>query len=254
MHTQLTEATVSSWPPKIETPVNDRVRTALRETFFEMDAECRKAVDAEACGTTACCVFLLKEHYAFCNLGDSRAILVSGGKVVFSTTDHKPADKRERCRIYDAGGFVLRGRIRGMLAVARALGDFAFKGVDHLPAGQQEVSCNPDTVFVDRHPHYDDFIVVACDGLWDVMSNVAVADFVAAELAHNGTAESAATALVDVALQRGSTDNVTAIVIQFVDGSVRRQRPSPAPVQITLPPISAIAVDYRRDHCRSTLT
>lgn len=237
-------ASVSSWPPMLETPLNDRVQTALRNSFTEVDAQCREVVNAEACGTTACCVLLLKDHYAFSNLGDSRAILVSGGNVVFSTTDHKPTDRRERSRIYGAGGFVLRNRIRGILAVARAFGDFAFKGAEHLGPSEQEVTSTPDVVFVDRQPHRDEFIVVACDGLWDVMSNVAVADFVAAELAHNGTAETAASALIDIALARGSTDNITAIVIQFVDGSVR-QRPALV-LPTTLPPISA-EIEHRRE-------
>mmetsp|Transcript_19256 Transcript_19256/g.50041 ORF Transcript_19256/g.50041 Transcript_19256/m.50041 type:complete len:479 (+) Transcript_19256:59-1495(+) len=243
------EATVSAWPPKADTDLNATVRSALRDSFAEVDAQCREAVNAETCGTTACCVLLLEQHYAFCNAGDSRAVLVSGGKVVFSTTDHKPQDRRERTRIYGAGGYVFRGRVRGVLAVARALGDFAFKGADHLGYAEQEVTCAPDVVFVDRQPHRDEFIVVGCDGVWDVMSNVAVADLVAAHLARGGTAESAASALVDAALQRGSTDNITAIVIQFVDGSVRVRQPPAA--SSSLPPISKQKIEHRRELHRS---
>ena len=129
--------TVSEWPPRLDTPLNTRVRTALRESFFEVDAKCRDTLRAVEVGTTACCVLLLRDHYAFCNAGDSRAILVSAGRVVFATADHKPNDSRERTRIYRAGGFVVRGRVRGVLAVARAFGDFAFKGSDKLGPEEQ---------------------------------------------------------------------------------------------------------------------
>ena len=54
--------------------------------------------------------------------------------------------------------------------MSRALGDFAYKRRDDLPPEAQRVTCFPDIRIVDRTPQ-DDTLILACDGLWDVMSS-----------------------------------------------------------------------------------
>eukprot|EP00041_Stephanoeca_diplocostata_P037147 m.1389521 g.1389521 ORF g.1389521 m.1389521 type:complete len:529 (+) comp24987_c0_seq73:335-1921(+) len=212
---------VSSWPPCVDSDFNTQVRQAVYDVFLETDATSREDVQSYTCGTTANTVLILQDHYVFANAGDSRSILVSGGEVAFATLDHKPGDARERQRIYNAGGFVLRGRVDGQLAVARALGDHTFKNT-MLPQQDQMVTAAPDICFVDRRVGLDDFIVLACDGVWDVMTNAAVAHFVAGALAQQNSVDAVAAMLVDTALARGSTDNLSVVIVAFVDGSIRR--------------------------------
>lgn len=89
------------------------------------------------------------------NAGDSRGVLCRGGKAIRLTYDHKGSDKQEAKRIVDAGGYVRRNRVVGMLAVSRSLGDSDFKtwviGQPHTTA----------TTLGDE----DEFVILACDGV-----------------------------------------------------------------------------------------
>ena len=98
------------------------------------------------------------------------------------------------------GGFVLRGRICGSLAVARALGDHSFKSAT-IPQPAQMVSPEPDICYVDRNHQLDEFLVIACDGVFDVMSNEAVADVVRESMRHFNSLTVVASQLVEQALQ-----------------------------------------------------
>lgn len=66
------------------------------------------------------------------NAGDSRTVLARAGRAKEMSEDHKPENPGELSRIQRAGGFVEDGRVNGMLALSRALGDFEYKGNDKL--------------------------------------------------------------------------------------------------------------------------
>jgi serine/threonine protein phosphatase PrpC len=61
------------------------------------------------------------------NVGDCRAVLSDKGKAVQLTFDHKPNAPKEKERIEAAGGFVHNGRVNGLLAVSRSIGDVNYK-------------------------------------------------------------------------------------------------------------------------------
>lgn len=109
--------------------------------------------------------------------GDSRAV-VAGKNEIFGTEDHKPYLEKERKRIEGAGGSVMIQRINGSLAVSRAFGDYEYKDDPRLPADQQLVSPEPDVYIRERNLENDQFMVVACDGIYDVMTNEELAEFV----------------------------------------------------------------------------
>ena len=104
------------------------------------------------------------------NVGDSRAIASIGGVAKALSVDHKPGDEKERARIEKAGGFVEFNRVNGNLALSRALGDFGFKTKDDFPAEDQIVCCDPDIV-VETIDESWEWVLLACDGIWDVLSN-----------------------------------------------------------------------------------
>ncbi|KAG8986424.1 Protein phosphatase 2C 1 [Tulasnella sp. 427] len=135
------------------------------------------------------------------NVGDARAVLSRSGKAVRLTYDHKGSDKKEVRRIQEAGGFVLNNRVNGVLAVTRSLGDSAMK---------EYVVGSPYTSTMDL-TDADEFLIIACDGLWDVIE-----DQPAVELIRDcATAQEAAETLVRHALDNFSHDNVTALVVKF---------------------------------------
>ena len=88
------------------------------------------------------------------------------------SVDHKPDDPLERQRIEAANGFVEEGRVNGQLGLSRALGDFEFKKNIMLKPELQAVTALPDVKVVPFKNNNDiEFILLACDGLWDCMSS-----------------------------------------------------------------------------------
>ena len=145
------------------------------------------------------------------NSGDSRCILCRNNIAVSLTKDHKPNLPEEYHRIGTAGGeIVFDGydwRI-GDLSVSRAFGDL----------NNKYVICNPDIYKYELNKS-DKFIVLACDGLWDVADNQEVANYVLLKCYDKDIKKrinkhiDIAKELSDYALQKGSTDNLTIIVV-----------------------------------------
>ncbi|GLB37069.1 putative sigma factor PP2C-like phosphatases [Lyophyllum shimeji] len=135
------------------------------------------------------------------NAGDARAVLCRAGRAVRLTYDHKGSDKQEAKRITDAGGFVMSGRVNGVLAVTRSLGDSSMKEfVVGAPYTTETELCEDD-----------EFVVLACDGLWDVVNDQSAVDLVR----EIEDAQAASSKLLKHALSHHTTDNVTVIVVRF---------------------------------------
>jgi serine/threonine protein phosphatase PrpC len=148
----------------------------------------------------------------FSFLGDCRAVLASDRDQRPLSEDHKAAKPSERARIEAAGGFIHSGRVRGDLAVSRSLGDFTYKDPDQ-PADKHEVTAIPEIRVVPRNFEEDEFILVACDGVWDVLSNQEACEFVRDCLEHGcQNPKTICEQLVDECLRLRSTDNLSVIL------------------------------------------
>uniref|UniRef100_A0A0K0E1S6 protein-serine/threonine phosphatase n=1 Tax=Strongyloides stercoralis TaxID=6248 RepID=A0A0K0E1S6_STRER len=129
-------------------------------------------------GTTACVVVIHNENITVANAGDSRAVLCRNGKAIELSFDHKPEDKSEKSRIVKAGGTISAdGRVNGGLNLSRALGDHYYKQNKDLPLEEQMISAKPD-IIEDKITDEDEFLIIACDGIWNSMSSQEVVDFV----------------------------------------------------------------------------
>lgn len=91
--------------------------------------------------------------------------------------DHKPELPGESRRILDAGGFIANGRVNGNLNLTRAIGDQDYKRDKSQPPAKQIITCVPE-IRVETLAEEDEFVVLACDGIWDVMSNQQVINFI----------------------------------------------------------------------------
>lgn len=144
---------------------------------------------ARTVGCTAVTVLLTPTHIVCANAGDSRAVLYRDGRAIALSQDHKPNDEKERRRILAAGGQIneaphARGtqfRINGSLNLSRSIGDLEYKQRHDLPPEKQVVCATPDIVTMELKPQ-DSFLVIACDGVWDVKTNDEVCRFVVARL------------------------------------------------------------------------
>ncbi|XP_051734027.1 protein phosphatase, Mg2+/Mn2+ dependent, 1Nb (putative) [Ctenopharyngodon idella] len=195
----------------------ERVTEGIKEGFFLMD----KHLHAMACregwergGTTVVSTAITPHHIYFVNCGDSRAVLCRAGRVAFSTEDHKPFSPGERERIESAGGSVTLQRVNGSLAVSRALGDFSYKTAEWRPVTEQMVSPEPEVSAVERSPA-DEFLVLACDGVWDTVSNEELCAFIHSRLRVCTDLREVCSQVIDLCLYKGSLDNISIILVCF---------------------------------------
>eukprot|EP01087_Luapelamoeba_hula_P025137 TRINITY_DN9828_c0_g1_i1.p1 TRINITY_DN9828_c0_g1~~TRINITY_DN9828_c0_g1_i1.p1 ORF type:complete len:487 (+),score=70.22 TRINITY_DN9828_c0_g1_i1:226-1686(+) len=148
--------------------LTDDVSKVMRDTFLAMDQRMKGFKD----GTTAV-VCLVKHGTLYIgNVGDARAVLSRGGKAIALTIDHTPAIASEEQRIRDLKGFILSNRVNGIIAVTRSLGDSSLKPFVTADPGLARCRLCPE----------DQFLVLACDGCWDVISNQQAVDIVQSEL------------------------------------------------------------------------
>lgn len=134
-------------------------------------------------GCTAAACLVRRSELVVANAGDSRLVLSRNGRAIDLSTDHKPGSPEEAARISAAGGFVVAQqfgthvihRVNGELSLSRAIGDLRFKkDADRSPADQM-VTCVPEVRTYARQPD-NEFLVIACDGIWDVLSSQDVVD------------------------------------------------------------------------------
>lgn len=199
-------------------PSIEDVRGGIKTGFLRLDEKMRAMPEVvsgeDKSGSTAVCSIVSPKHIFFANCGDSRAVLCRNGKCAFATTDHKPVNPLEKERIQNAGGSVMIQRVNGSLAVSRALGDFEYKNVEGKGPCEQLVSPEPEIFVEDRHID-DQFMVLACDGIWDVMSNDDICDFIDHKMKLVSSLEEICNQVVDTCLNKGSRDNMSIVLIAF---------------------------------------
>lgn len=175
---------------------------ALRQAYLLTDKQMGDT-QIQFSGTTSITALIRKVNgkrilYS-ANAGDARAVLCRNGKAERLSYDHKGNDEGETKRIIDAGGFVVLNRVNGILAVTRSLGDHAMKDY---------VIGDPYLTTIPLDPT-DTHLILACDGLWDVVSDQDAIDLILPE----NDAQVMSEKLLQHALRNGSTDNVSVMVV-----------------------------------------
>ncbi|XP_029354280.1 protein phosphatase 1G [Echeneis naucrates] len=177
-------------------------------------------------GTTAVVALIRGKQLIVANAGDSRCVVSERGKAVDMSYDHKPEDEVELARIKNAGGKVtMDGRVNGGLNLSRAIGDHFYKRNKALPPEEQMISAMPDVKVLTLNEDHD-FMVIACDGIWNVLSSQEVVDFISERIKpdQTGSARSLSSIveeLVDHCLAPDTSgdgtgcDNMTCIIITF---------------------------------------
>ncbi|CAF1419608.1 unnamed protein product [Rotaria magnacalcarata] len=187
------------------------LHAAIKQAYFELDQHLKTMVkDDSGCVCITCLIG--PEQIFLIHVGDSRAIIFSNdGHILAHTEDHKPDDPAEQERIHEAGGRISKSfagdvlRVENQLAMTRVLGDF---GIDkHIV---------PPMADIVEYPRDSSaaFLVLACDGIWDVMTNEDVASFVVARVA-TMKLENIAAQLLDECLRRESTDNMSVYIVKL---------------------------------------
>merc|ERR1719317_1203757 len=181
---------------------------AFTDAFLTCDKDF--TMSSKKSGTTAVCALIRDDTIYIAWLGDSTATLVREGVTVKVMDSHKPDRPDERARVEALGGTVIHWgawRVNGQLAVSRAIGDGDYKPL---------VTAQPDITTIKRNGT-EDFLIVACDGLWDTITPEEATRLVFQHLKEHqtdgGDLENLAAKLATIAKEKGSTDNITIIVV-----------------------------------------
>lgn len=187
-------------------------KLAISETYKQTDIDFLNAErdTYRDDGSTASTAVLVGNHLYVANVGDSRTVISKSGKAIPLSDDHKPNRSDERKRIESAGGVVMWAgtwRVGGVLAMSRAFGNRMLK---QFVVAEPEIQ---DQVIDQEF----ELLVLASDGLWDVVTNEDAISLAQTE----EEPEAAARKLTETAFTRGSADNITCIVVRFNHENIR---------------------------------
>ena len=160
----LTPYFMHAWARESEKPLRDRRNEykLLREAYLSVDAHLvERGIRS---GTAAANLYIIGDRFLAANTGDTRIIIGTRKGFSFLTKDHKPDLPEERARIESLGGKVFfygAPRVEGVLAMSRALGD----------TGLKPYICSEPRIVEGYLGKENDYAVLACDGVWDVLTH-----------------------------------------------------------------------------------
>lgn len=183
----------------------DKIQEAIAAAYTKTDQRTKGVEGGSTC--VSCLVISDPDNSRVlytANCGDCRGVLYMGDTVHILTYDHKGTDPNEINRVIDAGGRIKRGRVNTQLAVTRAFGNHKWKQYVISEPFQTKSSLNSSF----------SLLILASDGLWDVIGNQEAIDFCKVKLqAQRLTAQECAQGLTDLAKEKRSNDNITVIVV-----------------------------------------
>mmetsp|Transcript_14233 Transcript_14233/g.26851 ORF Transcript_14233/g.26851 Transcript_14233/m.26851 type:complete len:306 (+) Transcript_14233:354-1271(+) len=169
-------------------------------------------------GCTAVAAVVYGDQIYVANAGDSRCVVGRDGKALEMSEDHKPDLPGELARIRKAGGYVEAGRVNSNLNLSRSLGDLEYKRARNLEPHEQIISGYPEVRTTTIGPN-DHFMVLACDGVWDILTSQQCVEFVYQRLGRHTPAEIVEQILTRCLAPNTNTglgcDNMTCILVVF---------------------------------------
>ncbi|DBA04384.1 TPA: hypothetical protein N0F65_009980, partial [Lagenidium giganteum] len=226
----------------------------LEKCFLELDSfVCDYLLHkGDLSGSTATCMIFSpaktpgKVLVTVGHVGDCRLVLCRrNGENVDITNDHRLTHADERQRILALGGRVVNNRVNGVMAITRAFGDLEFKGmIGRMKPGsfisapsspgppqfnpfqlEEEkipalLTARPDISMLELDAKTDEFLVLACDGLWDVMTSEEAREIIRDRFHLHRDLQLVAKELAQEAIRRYSNDNITVVLMRLVDGAI----------------------------------
>jgi len=176
-------------------------------------------------GTTVTAVLIIENQLFVANLGDSEAVLCTGGKEVVLTEAHVPSNPDEEMRVRRVGGSIVSDK-RGTkrlahptwnptlvnIGVTRAIGDYFFKNEEYVGTKQSGLIALPSIKKWNLTPQ-DQFLVIASDGFWDVVKPREAIDYVNNNIELDS--DTICKQLLELSSSRRSNDNITVLLIKF---------------------------------------
>lgn len=196
----------------------EKIEDTIIRVLLEEDEKHAHHKDRDDSGCTFTGMITTPDMIYLVNLGDSRTTLKQNSDITI-TTDHKPKSWKERQRIFASGGTVSEGRVNGILAVSRALGDYYLKGSGaahrnkfekHIKYLGKDAPVSPIADITPIPRKGGEMVIIACDGLYDVISSKD-----AMKIYEENDDNHPAEVLVQTAIQKRSTDNITVMCVRL---------------------------------------
>ena len=199
---------------------------SLSMAFSKIDEDLRKQANIENQGSTGTIIHIIrdKNNRLFVyngNVGDSRASLISPKKIIRLSQDHRTDDKEERKRIISEGGMIINNRVNGELMLTRSFGDFDFKqnGKNDIKKNSGELNkfrkgviCEPFITQIEIDQNINNqFLFLASDGVWDVMSEEDIQQLIKI----NNDTNYLSSIIIEKALFKKAWDNLSIFVVKL---------------------------------------
>ena len=183
---------------------NYNIEKSIKESFKEIDNNLEKKPNTKTIGSTAT-IILIDNNILYCaNVGDSESYYISKDKIIKLTNLHNCNNKNEVERVKNSKGLIFGNRVFGMLNLTRSIGDFDFKiyGVINEPFIYK----------VNLIENYSKYVILGSDGVWDVIND---SDLIQIEKKYGSLCKNFCNKIVEEAINKGSQDNISCIVIKF---------------------------------------
>lgn len=205
---------------------------ALKRAFLGTDEDmlADPAWKRDNSGCTAVAALVTSDGKIYvANAGDSRSVISVKGEAKPLSYDHKPQNESERRRIIAAHGYVEFGRVNGNLALSRALGDFDYKKDYSISPEAQIITADPDIIVHDITEE-DEFLVLACDGIWDCLTSQEVINTVRLQISEGKELPEICENICELCLAPDTSsgagigcDNMTVLIVALLNGQTKEQ-------------------------------
>ncbi|ODV97740.1 hypothetical protein PACTADRAFT_47598 [Pachysolen tannophilus NRRL Y-2460] len=209
---------------------NINIPRLVVDSFLDCDYQLYK--ECKNSGSTAIVSIIVENRLIIGNTGDSRCVLSINGMAKTLSYDHKPNNFGEMLRIRNDGGHVALNRVNGTLALSRAFGDFSFKNEKTIPLRlrakknfsktppeEYQVTVEPEILIHDINIDQDEFLILACDGIWDCFKNQELIALIRKNLSYGKKINEIVEIVLDQCLYLANAttgvgfDNMTIIII-----------------------------------------
>ena len=202
----LKENFASNLQKNIKQNYSSNFRSILQSAIESIDKDLEQFKEAENCGSTGTIVVVDNNNVYCANVGDSKCFYINNNnKIIQLTEDHNCNNQKERDELKKKGVLIFQNRVFGSLSLTRTFGDTQLK--------KDGIGCVPyiKKIFLDKEDVK--YIIIASDGIWDIINKEKLGEIY--QRLKNETSEKFCNALVDYALNNGSIDNISCIVIKF---------------------------------------
>ena len=182
-----------------------RFTEILKNAIITIDKNIENLENSQKCGSTGTFIIVNNNNIYCANIGDSKCFYINDKEAIQLTEDHNCKNDKEVELLKSKGVMIFRRRVFGSLFLTRSFGDMEFK--------KEGLTAIPFITKINSDKSNVKYVIIASDGIWDVVDDKQL--FTLSKELKNGTSEEFCNNLVNYAMEKGSNDNISCIIIRF---------------------------------------